>query len=325
MTVRCIPKFTISSSALQACFTTEPSITPESAWSSLQPAITSIFQQQPHSTHPDILYRLVQSFTTLPQSSNESLFSLLINSLQHHIYQSISPLVSCEDYDSLLVSTRLCWNTLCSNLSRIFDIFAPLDRSYVLKSHNSSLLQLCFTYVRSVFISLSISINSASSPLSEHLCHAVCNKVIQMREGADVDLAMMSSISNMMDKINLYDDLEALLLKTSINMFQNLAVVKRDQLDSDEYLNWVDSVMKFENLTFSDIFKKSTVASVIEIIESELFLKNLDVFSQDSFDQFVNSKNYSAISIFAALCTKAFQNDLLLSYFKNYILKKVRI
>ncbi|KAL0209715.1 hypothetical protein RCL1_008553 [Eukaryota sp. TZLM3-RCL] len=296
-------------------------VSPLQTWhDTLKPAVLAILSSSSFNVHPNTLYKMVESSVIQGPEISSSLFNLLQDLLFQHIHDVFSTLPPSPTYTSFLSSFNSIWTNLSSSLSLIIDIFTILDRSYVLRTLNTSIWSICYRSIQQTLESVTISISVSSNSIVEHLCVALADVVSVKRKGGLVQSDYQSNLIGLLLSINKYHLLEQKILSDAENFYLNYGSDTINSMPTISYLKTVLNCVSSENENFSPILLPSTLSKLENTVVQNLFSLHSDKLVEAGLREFLPSASTENLSILAKLLIQSNLIEKGQVYFRNLIL-----
>ena len=264
----------------------------EEIWQILADSVKKIQNNEVLSISCEKLYQYVQSICK--NENTEILFNKLKNLCEDHT-KTLNSQLGKGSNDEIHIKINSLWKLHCKKMEQIINIFAVLDRNYLLKHAKLPTLQDMSADL------FKKHVISDSDGLKEKLVEKILDEVKSERNGKSINVALIKNLIQMLSQLGLYEcSFEGKFLEETDRLYDSESkALKLDaELSIQTYLKRVEEVYNKERNRVQCYLQLNTEKRLLEIVIKHFLEKNLEsilkkgmqsliveidnVFSQDS-------------------------------------------
>ncbi|CAO3578616.1 unnamed protein product [Absidia cylindrospora] len=284
----------------------------ETTWTTLSNLVRSIVNSKPLETNLQIAYELCQ--TVCLHGKSKELYDHLEAILADHLQQEKDIIVESTANDTFLNILDSHWNIFCDHMMTIRNVFMELDRRFVVpKTSYTSVIDLG----KQMFKKTIMEIPKVQSKTITCVLHLIQ----QDRNGMEVDLKLIQSITRMMLDLSLYADFfEPSFIKSTIEYYSAEATEKIHELSTTAYLQHAkDCVQQESDQRLTSYLDQSTKIPLTEAVADQLIYTKVDVILSQGFETMMEQDERKSIAILYHFLSPHDLISKLRTAFGNYI------
>ncbi|KAI8089524.1 cullin [Halteromyces radiatus] len=253
----------------------------EDAWSTLGALVDAILNAKTVKTSFQVAYELCQNLCLYGKSKD--LYDYLKSALDRHIQQEKEILVAESDHDAFLFTLDTHWNRLCDQLVTIRNVFMELDRRFVLSETSyTSIIHLGKQLFKKSIMEL--------PRVQSRTIQGILSLIKQDREGIEVDLKLLRSITGILLDLSLYTDFfEPSLIKATVEYYNTEGTQKIQDLSTPDYLLYANERIQQESgYRISTYLDETTRIPLTEAVTDRLIYSKCDQILSQGFERMMD-------------------------------------
>ncbi|KAI8337609.1 cullin-4-like protein [Chlamydoabsidia padenii] len=256
----------------------------------LDQLLQSVLHQTPNDLSFQVAYELCRTVCLFGQP--KKLYGDLKTTLDKHVHAKKDILMGETEQDTFLETLDNHWTTFCEQLVTIRNIFMELDRRYVMpETSYPSLIHLGKQMFRKTIMGTP-RIQSKAIRETLLLIH-------KDRDGLDVDLKRIRTVTQMMVDLSLYDDLfEPSFIQLTIQYYSTESSLEIDKLSTKAYLQHAKNRIQQETVHRIDTYlDKSTKVPLTEAVTHQLIYSKIDNIISQGFNELMDQDEREPLGI----------------------------
>lgn len=224
-----------------------------------------------------------------------------------------------DDYLDYLKLLNNHWQSHCSQMMMICQIFLPLDRGYVL---NNPLILSIWDMSLELF-----KTHVISNKMVQYRCiKGILQLIEKERNGELIDRSVIKNLLTMLYKLQLYQTVfEAEFIKSSVTLYSVEGESNLQQLEVPDYLKHVEKRFTEENNRMLHYLHQSTRPLIINCLEKYLVGDHVSQILQKGFDTMLDEMRIQDLKLLYQLLSRIPNGiDQLKNAYSQYIKKRGR-
>ena len=285
----------------------------EVTWEKLSLAVEAIHNSLPISDSKESLYNAVKDLCVhkLSKETYDKLYEQCKNYLSK---QAKFILLKYEDdNETFLTSLNSIWNSHCTQIRMIRDIFLYLDRTFIFQQSN----------IKSIWdmgLNLFSTVTLEKKEVITKLIDGLINLIENDRNNQSINKSILQNLLRMIISLDIYSEyFESPFLENTKLFYDKEGIKQFESNTVPNYLKYIESKLQEENDRVRNYLENSTKLPLMNIVQTQLIRKHLTNILDNGFFTLMNENSkedlkrlYNLIDLIQNL------NDLQ-SIFNSYI------
>ncbi|GAA5805708.1 hypothetical protein HPULCUR_011232 [Helicostylum pulchrum] len=286
----------------------------KSSWETQQKLLKEIFEDT-QSIQINYITASKSLESLCRYGKSKEIFDKLKIEIENHVERMKKDLLSKPLNDNILGRLKHCWNTFCSQLAIIRNVFMELDRSFILPNTKfTSIIQLG----KHIFSTTIMD----STKFRNVVVAEVLNLIKLDRDSnQDVDIKLIQSILQMLIELSYYtSEFETKFLSSTNTYYAEESNTLINKLDTPSYIQHVyqrrSQEINDRIKLYLDVHTKQALANVVT---NQLVYSKTELIIKKGFDQMMQDNQMKPLKIFYDLLVSNPKISLLRHAFGEYI------
>lgn len=293
-----------------------PSNFQEITWEKLSKAIHAIHHAESVSDSKESLYNSVQDLCThkMAASIYENLRSLCKN---HLVEQSKALYDQCQSLDSIsfLPCMSHAWDTHCTQMRMIRDIFLYLDRTYAINEPTiKSIWDMGLVLFRTEVIT------SRQNEISEKVISGILSLIERERNNEQIQRGLIQNLIRMLSSLQLYhESFEQEFLQASQSFYEREGIKRIDTDPVPYYLSLAEKRLNDERDRVRHYLELNTEKPLLSTVDTFLIEKHASTLLEKGFNPMMQEDSQEVLQLFFRQMLRVGLQDQMKSYFNQFI------